>query len=314
MSVNIVVLDGYAANPNDISWEAMGRLGTLTVYERTKVCEIVARCAEADMILTNKCPISAETMNALPRLKYVGVLATGYNIVDVAAAKEKGIAVTNIPAYSTESVAQMVFSLMMEAALHVGEHSRCVMEGQWQNNADFCFWRYPLVELSGKKLGIIGNGAIGSRVGEIARAFGMKVTAYSPSRCGREVLDEIIETSDVISLNCPLKPDNANMINKDTIARMKKGVWIINTARGGLVDEAAVSDALKNGQIGWFCADVVSKEPIEATNPLLTAPHVILTPHIAWAPFEARVRLMNIAVENVKAFLNGEQLNRVEKR
>ena len=307
-----VVLDGFAANPGDIGWDKMKEICSLTVYERTSPGEIISRCEGAQAVLTNKCPITRETMLALKELKYIGVLATGYNIVDVKAAKELGIAVTNIPSYSTESVAQTVFAHILEIAMHVGEHSRLVHEGVWQNNKDFCFWRYPLIEISGKTLGIIGNGAIGKRVGEIGRAFGMKVKAYSPSQCPSTVLDEIIETSDIISLNCPLKADNALMINADTISRMKKGVWIINTARGGLVDEEAVAAALKSGQIAYFSADVVSREPIEGTNPLLSAPNVTLTPHIAWAPYEARIRLMDISINNLKAFIAGERLNRVD--
>ena len=310
--MKIVVLDGYAANPGDISWDEMKTIGELTVYDRTCPEEIVDRCREAEAVLTNKCPLNRETLQNLPSLKYIGVLATGYNIVDTAAARELGIAVTNVPAYSTECVAQLVMAFILEAASHVGEHSRAALSGQWQNCRDFVFWNYPLVELYGKKLGVIGHGAIGKRVAQIARAFGMQVTTYSPSQNDARTLEDIISGSDIISLNCPLKKENEKMINADTIARMKTGVWIINTARGGLVDEAAAANALKQGKIGYFCADVVSKEPIEGTNPLLDAPNVMLTPHIGWAPFEARVRLMNISCENLRAFCMGEKKNRVE--
>ena len=310
--MKITVLDGYAANPGDISWKEIEDLGELTVLDRTAPCDIIEKAKDTEILLTNKCSITDEIISALPRLKYIGELATGFNNIDVKSAARHGVAVANIPAYSTESVVQHVFAFMLEIASSVGVHSEAVLSGKWQTNPDFCFWINPLVEISGKKLGIIGNGKIGSRVAEVGRAFGMDVTAYSPSKCDKSVLDKIIEQSDVISLNCPLKPDNAGMINKETISRMKKGVWLINTARGGLVDEQAIADALKESRIGWYAADVVTHEPINADSPLLTAPHVYLTPHIAWAPYEARIRLMHIAAENIKAFLNGERLNRVE--
>ena len=310
--MKIVVLDGYAANPGDISWQEMEELGELTVYERTGPCDIVPRANDAEAVLTNKCRITREVICALPRLRYIGELATGYNNIDVACASEKGVAVTNIPAYSTQSVAQHVFALILEAASRVGEHSRLVKEGEWEHCPDFCFWRHPLTEIAGKRLGVIGAGAIGSRVARIGRAFGMTVTEYSPSRCPRETLDSIIEESDIISLNCPLKKDNAEMINSSVIARMKRGTWLVNTARGGLVDESAVAEALKSGQIGMYMADVVTEEPIRGTNPLLGAPNMMLTPHIAWAPYEARVRLMDTAVNNLKAYLEGRRLNRVD--
>lgn len=310
--MKIVVLDGYAADPGDISWSEVEQLGELTVYDRTAPEQITDRCRGAQAVLTNKCPMTEATMKALKDLRYIGVLATGYNIVDVKAAKDLGIAVTNAPAYSTDCVAQLVIAFILEAASHVGEHSRAVMGGQWETCPDFVFWNYPLTEISGKKLGILGNGAIGSKVARIASAMGMEVTAYSPSKNSPEIKEKIIRESDIISLNCPLKKDNEKMINAETIGKMKKGVWIINTARGGLVDEQAVSDALHSGQIGYFCADVVSREPILGTNPLLHAPNVMLTPHIGWAPYEARVRLMDITAENLKAFQNGERKNRVE--
>lgn len=309
--MRIVVLDGYAANPGDIAWDEMRKLGELTVYDRTDTDEILLRAKDADAILTNKCPLTAETLQKLPRLRYVGVLATGYNIVDTNAAKALGIVVTNIPAYSTRSVAQHVFALILEIASHVGAHSAAVLGGKWTASRDFCFWDYPLAEIAGKTLGIIGNGSIGKTVGKIGEAFDMKVLAYSPSQCEKSTLDEIIETSDIISLNCPLKPDNAEMISQPTLSRMKAGAWLINTARGGLVNEKDVADALSSGRLGAYAADVVAKEPIPGDSPLLTAPNVILTPHIAWAPYEARVRLMNIAVDNLKGFLSGTVVNQV---
>lgn len=307
--MRIVVLDGYAANPGDIRWDALQALGEVILYDRTSTEDIVARLQDADAALLNKCPMTAETMRALPRLKYIGVLATGYNIVDTSAARELGIAVTNIPAYSTQSVAQHVFALILEIASHVGEHSRACLSGKWAASRDFCFWDYPLTEISGKSLGVIGNGAIGKAVGKIAEAFGMKVLTYSPSQNAPEHLEEIYETCDIISLNCPLKPSNREMICRETLSRMKNGAWLINTARGGLINEGDVREALISGKLGYFAADVVSVEPISADNPLLDAPNVILTPHIAWAPHEARVRLMSIAVENLKSFLNGNLIN-----
>ena len=312
--MKIVVLDGYAANPGDISWSEMEALGELTVYDRTAPDDIEKRLQDADVLLTNKCIITKEIMTKLPKLKYIGVLATGYNVIDVAAAKELGIAVTNIPAYSTRSVAQLVFALILEIAQHVGEHSRAVLSGRWETSKDFVFWDYKLTELVGKTLGIIGYGAIGHAVGSLAEAFGMNVIPYSPSIAGKDVLERIYAESDIISLNCPQKPDNAGMINKDVLDKVKPGAWLINTARGGLIDENAVADALRSGKLGWYAADVVSKEPILGTNPLLKAPNVILTPHIAWAPYEARVRLMDISVKNLQAFIRGEALNRVENK
>lgn len=310
--MRIVVLDGYAANPGDISWDALRALGKTAIYDRTSAAEIVTRALGADAVLTNKCPMTAEMIAALKGLKYIGVLATGYNIVDVAAARAAGVAVANVPAYSTRAVAQHVFALMLEIASRVGMHARSVAEGEWTRAKDFCFWNAPLTELAGKRLGIVGYGAIGRAVGEIGQAFGMTVAAFSPSRCEKSRLDEIFRTADVLSLNCPLKPDTAEMINRGTLSMMKRGAWLINTARGGLVNEADVADALYAGQLGAYAADVVSVEPIRADNPLLGAPNTILTPHIAWAPYETRVRLINIAVNNLSAFLAGTILNRVD--
>ena len=307
--MRIVVLDGFAANPGDISWGELENLGEVVVYDRTKEEDILHRAKDAEIVLLNKCPMTAKTIAALPRLKYIGVLATGYNVVDTAFAKEKGVVVTNIPAYSTPSVAQHVFALILEIASHVGAHSAGCLSGKWENSKDFCYWEYKLTEISGKTLGVIGNGAIGQAVSKIGAAFGMNVKAYSPSRNTKEELEDLIRTSDILSLNCPLKPDNREMINRESISRMKDGVWIINTARGGLVNEGDVKDALISGKIGAFAADVVSVEPIRGDNPLLSSPNVILTPHIAWAPLEARQRLMKIAVDNVKGYLSGNLIN-----
>ncbi len=307
--MRIVVLDGFTANPGDVSWDEIERLGDVSVYERTSEKDIVLRAKGADAILLNKCPMTKETMIELRNLKYIGVLATGYNVVDTAYAKQAGIVVTNIPAYSTASVAQHVFALMLEMAAHVGAHSERCLSGAWEKAKDFCFWDYPLTEISGKTLGIIGNGAIGQAVGRIANAFEMNVIAYSPSKNPPEILEKIYRESDVISLNCPLRDDNREMISAASISKMKKGVWIINTARGGLVNEQDVKDALVSGRIGAFAADVVSSEPIKSDNPLLTAPNVILTPHIAWAPLEARKRLVKIAADNLRNFMAGTITN-----
>ncbi|MBR3928999.1 MAG: D-2-hydroxyacid dehydrogenase [Clostridia bacterium] len=307
--MRIVVLDGFTANPGDLSWDEIYRLGETTVYDRTDAKDIVARAKDADAILLNKCPMKKQTMMQLGNLKYIGVLATGYNVVDTAYAKEAGIVVTNIPAYSTASVAQHVFALILEMASHVGVHSQRCLSGAWETSKDFCFWDHPLTELYGKTLGIIGNGAIGQAAGRIASAFGMNVISYSPSKNAPETLEKIYQEADIISLNCPLKEDNKEMISSSSISRMKKGVWIVNTARGGLVNEQDVKDALISGQIGGFAADVVSVEPIKHDNPLLTAPNVILTPHIAWAPLEARKRLIKIAAENLKSFIAGTIVN-----
>ena len=309
--MRIVVLDGFTANPGDLTWDEIKALGDVSVYDRTDEKDILSRAKDADAILLNKCPMTKETMENLPSLKYIGVLATGYNVVDTVFAKEKGIVVTNIPAYSTASVAQHVFALILEIASHVGAHSERCLSGAWENAKDFCFWDYPLTELDGKTIGIIGNGAIGKRVSQIAAAFGMNVITYSPSQNSIDTLEKIYRESDIISLNCPLKDNNKEMIASASISKMKKGVWIINTARGGLVNERDVKDALVSGKIGYFAADVVSAEPIKADNPLLTAPNVLLTPHIAWAPIEARSRLMKIAYENLKSFINGNPINRV---
>lgn len=307
--MRIVVLDGFTANPGDLSWAEIETLGEVTVYDRTDEKDIFARAKDADCVLLNKCPMTKETMMKLKNLKYIGVLATGYNIVDTAYAKEAAITVTNIPAYSTDSVAQHVFALILEIAGHVGAHSDACLSGAWENSRDFSFWNYPLTELGGKTLGIIGYGAIGQSVGRIADAFGMNVISYSPSKNPIETLERIYRESDILSLNCPLKENNKEMICADSIEKMKKGVWIINTARGGLVNEQDVKDALMSGKIGYFAADVVSVEPIRHDNPLLTAPNVILTPHIAWAPLEARTRLIKIAADNLKNFIAGTIVN-----
>ena len=309
--MKIIVLDGYAGNPGDLSWAPLEALGELTVYDRSAPEEVDARIEGAEIVITNKVPFSRERMEKAKGLKYIGVFATGYNIIDTAAARDLGITVTNIPAYSTDSVAQMVFALLLEICHRVGHHSEAVHAGRWSGNPDFCFWDYPLMELSGKTLGIIGYGQIGKKVAQVARAFGMNVIAWTRTPRDPECvsLDELLAQSDVITLHCPLFPETQNLINRDTIARMKDGAILINTSRGPVVNDADVAEALKSGKLYAAAADVATVEPIPADNPLLGVPNMFFTPHIAWATREARVRLMNIAVENVRAFLAGSPVN-----
>lgn len=319
--MKIVVLDGHTLNPNDISWGEIEALGEFTVYDRTPEAEILNRIGTAEIIYTNKTPITRQIMETSKNLKFIGVLATGYNVVDVAAAKELGIIVTNIPAYGTDSVAQHVFALLLEICLHVQNHSNSVMEGAWSKSKDFCYWSYPLIELSGKTLGIIGYGRIGQAVAKIAVSFGMKVLAYS-THMNKNLetenihmvnLDELFNSSDVISLHCPLFENTKGIISKENIAKMKDGVIIINTSRGPLIVEEDLKEALDSGKVYAAGVDVVSVEPIKKENPLLKAKNILITPHIAWAPREARMRLMNIAADNLKAFLKGNPINVVNK-
>ena len=315
--MKIVVLDGYASNPGDISWDEMRKLGELIIYDRTQPEEIIDRIGDAEAILTNKVAISDEIMTACPNLKYIGVLATGYNIIDIEAAKKHGVTVTNIPAYSTDSVAQFTFALLLEICHRVGHHSEEVRKGRWITCPDFCFWDGSLIELAGKKMGIIGFGTIGQKAGKIAEAFGMEVLAYArhpkkefeSEHCHYVSLDELLAESDVISLHCPQTPENAGMICRDSIEKMKDGAILINTARGGLINEQDVADALASGKLAAYGADATIAEPINADNPLLTAPNCFLTPHIAWAPHEARVRLMDISIENLRTWQQGAPQN-----
>ena len=312
--MKIVVLDGYTLNPGDITWEGMEALGELTVYDRTKAEDVAARIGDADVVYTNKTPITKETLDACPNVKFIGVLATGYNIVDIAAAKEKGIPVSNIPTYGTAAVSQFAIGLLLELCHHIGEHSDAVKAGEWTSNPDWCFWKYPLVELDGKTMGIIGFGRIGQDTGKIAQALGMKVLAYDAFKrpeletetCHYVDLDILLAESDVIALHCPLFPDTEGIINKDTIAKMKDGVMIINNSRGPLVVEQDLRDALDSGKVAGAAVDVVSTEPIRMDNPLIGAKNVIITPHISWAPKESRQRLMNIAVDNLKCYVEGK--------
>lgn len=315
MPMKIVILDGYASNPGDVSWEEIAGFGELTVYERTAKNEVVSRIGDAEIVFLNKTPVDASVFEQCKNLRMIGILATGYNIVDIAAAKAHGVTVCNVPGYSTGAVAQMTFALLLEMTQHVGEHSQAVHGGQWQRCPDFCFWNAPLTELAGKTLGIVGYGAIGQAVGNIAQAFGMRllVTArhIKPVPEGAQFVtpDELLARSDIVSLHCPQTAENLHMLDAAALAKMKDGAILLNTARGGLIDEQAVADALKSGKLAGYGADVVSKEPIAADNPLLTAPNCYLTPHIAWAPKEARLRLHHIAAENLRAFLNGTPQN-----
>jgi len=320
--MKIVVLDGYTLNPGDLSWGDLERIGTLTVYDRTAYdlsgqANIIERIGDAEIVFTNKTPITREIMDKTQNLKYIGVLATGFNVVDVVAAKEKGITVTNIPAYGTAAVAQLTFALLLELCHHVWHHSEEVMKGKWTDKQDFCFWDYPLIELSGKTMGIIGFGKIGQAVGQIAQAFGMKVLAYDAyqnksieSTMLKYVeLDELLAQSDVISLHCPLFDSTKGIINKDTIAKMKDKAMLLNTSRGPLIVEEDLAEALNSDKLAGAAVDVVSQEPIKADNPLLKAKSIIITPHIAWAPIESRKRLMDIAVNNLAKFLAQEPVN-----
>ncbi len=321
--MKIVILDGYTENPGDLSWEAFERLGSLTVYDRTPLAdeaEIIARAGDADALITNKTPISAAVLEACPNIKYIGVLATGYNVVDVKTAKAKGIPVCNVPVYGTAAVGQFAVALLLEICHHVGRHDRAVHEGRWESCPDFCFWDYPLIELEGKTMGIIGFGRIGQATGRIAKAMGMKVVAYDlyPVDDGREIaeyipLDELYARSDVISLHCPLFPSTEGIINKSSISKMKDGVIIINNSRGPLINERELADALNSGKVRAAGLDVLSYEPARSDNPLLKAKNCIITPHISWAPIESRARLMDIAASNLAAFIKGAPENVVNR-
>ena len=314
--MNIVILDGYSANPGDLSWKELEELGTLTVYDRTKSDETVARAADAEIVLTNKVILNSEVIAQLPRLKYIGVLATGYNVVDIKAAHERGIIVTNVPAYSTESVAQMVFAHLLTVTNRTEHYAIQNRDGRWSSNPDFCYWDFPHMELAGKTFGVVGLGNIGLRVAQIAHAFGMKVKAVtskvqSTLSVGIEKvsLEELLATADVLSLHCPLTDSTRHMINAATLQQMKPSAILINTGRGPLVDDQAVADALAKGAIAAYCADVVTEEPPRPDNPLLQQPNAFITPHIAWASMEARVRLLKVAIDNVRSFLNGQPQN-----
>lgn len=318
--MKIVVLDGYAANPGDLCWDELKALGECTVYDRTAPAEVLERSAGAEILLTNKTVITAEHIAALPELKYIGVLATGYNIVDVTAAKEHGVIVTNIPAYSTDSVAQMVFAHILNIALQVQHHSEEVHKGRWTDSKDFCFWDTLLIELHGKKIGIVGLGHTGYATARIAIGFGMQVYAYTskthfqlPPEIHKMELDELFRECDIISLHCPLTDSTREMVNAERLRLMKSTAILINTGRGPLINEQDLADALNNGTIYAAGVDVLSQEPPRADNPLLTAKNCYITPHIAWASTAARERLMQIMQENIRAYLEGKPVNVVNK-
>lgn len=317
--MNIVVLDGYAENPGDLSWENLKALGHVEIYDRTSYIDsplIAARIGSAEIAVTNKTPITRATLDQCPNLRLIAVMATGYNVVDCDYAREKGVTVVNVPTYGTASVAQFAVALLLEVCHHIGYHSQTVSEGRWSRSADWCYWDYPLMELAGKKAGIIGFGRIGQATGRILRALGMEVLACDPHPCdpGLSIaayvdLSTLLSQSDVIFLHCNLTAENENLINRETIAAMKDGAILINNARGQLVEEAALAEALRTGKLAAAALDVVQREPIQQDNPLLTAPNCILTPHMSWGAKEARARIMHTTVENVKAFLDGHPVH-----
>ena len=319
--MKIVVLDGYTENPGDLSWEGLENLGDLKVYDRTPENRILERVGDAEIIYINKTPLNKETLSKLPSLKFIGVLATGYNVVDVNSAKELGIVVSNVPTYGTTAVAQFTIALLLEMCHHVWSHSEAVKNGAWTNCPDFCFWNYPLIELAGKTMGVIGFGRIGRTTANIAIALGMKVLAFDQfvdktlenKNLKYVELDELLAKSDIIDLHCPLFDGTKGIINRNTISKMKDGVMIINTSRGPLVVEQDLADALNSGKVAGAATDVLVVEPAKMGNPLINAKNCIITPHIAWAPKESRQRLMDIAVDNLKCFLEGSPVNVVNK-
>ena len=316
--MKIVATDGYTLNPGDLSWDPIRALGELTVYERTPVELIVERCRDAAIVLTNKTPFSRQTLAALPALRFIAVTATGHNVIDSAAAKEQKIAVSNVPAYGTDSVAQHVFSLLLELTNHVGRNAREVANGKWQRSADWCFTEAPVMELAGKTFGVVGFGHIGAQAARIANAFGMKVIYHSPSKKETAFatavgLEELFASSDVVTLHCPLTSTNQEFVNAAVLARMKPSALLINTARGQLINEQELADALNNGVIAGAGLDVLSKEPPTNGNPLLNAKNCIVTPHNAWISKEARTRIMQVTTANVEAFLKGAPQNVVNR-
>ena len=314
--MKIVILDGYTENPGDLSWSGLEALGELTVYDRTPPEQVADRIGDAEIVILNKTPLPREMLDRCPNVRYIGVLATGYNIVDVQAAKERGIPVCNIPTYGTDAVGQFAIAMLLEICHHVAHHDAAVHEGRWESCPDWCFWDYPLIALAGKTMGIIGFGRIGRTTGRIARALGMQVVACDSIETdeGREIgrylpLEELFACSDVIALHCPLFPETQGIINRGTIAKMKDGVILLNNSRGPLIVEQDLADALNSGKVYAAGLDVVSTEPIRGDNPLLKAKNCLITPHISWAPKESRQRLMGIAVESLRAFLDGNPIN-----
>ncbi len=318
--MKIVVLDGYSMNPGDLSWDDLKSIGSCAIYDRTASSLVLDRAKDAEIILTNKVVINRNIIESLPRLRYIGVLATGYNVVDTTAAKERGIVVTNAPDYSTMSVAQLTFAFLLEFTHNVGKHSESIKSGEWCKSTDFCYWKAPLIELCGLTFGIIGYGKIGQKVANIAKSFGMEVIAFSPRLKSKEVrevkfaeIDEVFSKSDVVSLHCPLTPQTERLVNKERLSLMKSNAFLINTGRGGLVDEQALADALNSERIAGAGVDVLSTEPPLPDNPLLKAKNIFITPHIGWATKAARERLMKIVVENIRSFILGKPQNVVNR-
>lgn len=307
--MKIVVLDGYTLNPGDLNWSELEKLGNCVIYDRTPAGQTVERIGEAEIVLTNKVLITKEVVDNCPNLKYIGVLATGYNVGDIEACRQKGITVTNVPAYSTPSVAQLAFALLLELTHHVGQHSDGVRQGKWSKSVDFCYWETPLVELAGKTMGVVGAGRIGSQVLKIAEAFGMQTQFHDPTREGSVDLENLLKTSDVVSLHCPLTDANKGLINNKTLSLIKPSAFLLNTSRGPLVVDQDLADALNEGRIAGAGIDVLTVEPPHADNPLLSAKNCLITPHIAWASLAARERLMAIAIRNVAAFVAGSAQN-----
>lgn len=313
----IVILDGYSVNPGDITWEPIKELGAVTVYEATSAEETIAHIGDAEIVLTNKTEITKEILDACPNVRYIGVLATGYNVVDLEAARERGIPVTNVPAYSTTTVAQFTFGLILEMCHHIGLHDTSVKQGDWVRSTGFCYWKTPMIELAGKTLGIIGFGQIGRAVAAIASAFGLKVLVYTPhpkldyasENLKFVSLDEVLGSSDIVTLHCLLNEQTKGMINRESLAKMKKGAMLINVSRGQMVVEQDLREALESGHLAGAACDVISVEPMKADNPLLTAPNIILTPHMAWASVAARERLLEIAAANLSGWMAGKPQN-----
>jgi glycerate dehydrogenase len=319
--MKIVILDGYTLNPGDLNWDGLKQLGDLTVYDRTPADKVVERASGAEIVFTNKTPVSEDALNHLPKLKFIGVLATGYNIVNTEVAKQRGVIVSNVPGYGTTSVVQMTFALLLELCLHVQRHSDAVMDGKWARSADWCFWDYPLVELAGKTIGIIGFGRIGQQVGDVASAFGMNIIGSSRTQTDQSHrrnfqwadVPQLLEQSDVVSIHCPLFPETKGLINKESLQRMKRSSFLLNTSRGPIIVDEDLADALNNDVIAGAGIDVLSVEPPSKDNPLFKAKNCIITPHIAWATKEASERLMEITVNNLTAFINGNPDNVVNK-
>lgn len=319
--MKIVILDGYTLNPGDLNWDGLKKFGDVEIHDRTPADKVVERASGAEVVFTNKTPISEDALNHLPELKFIGVLATGYNIVNTQVAKQRGVIVTNVPGYGTTSVVQMTFALLLELCLHVQRHSDAVMDGKWARSADWCFWDYPLVELAGKIIGIIGFGRIGQQVGDVATAFGMNIIGNSRTQTDQSHrknfrwsdVPQLLEQSDVVSIHCPLFPDTQGLINKDSLQLMKRSAFLLNTSRGPIIVDEDLADALNNEVIAGAGIDVLSVEPPQKDNPLFKAKNCIITPHIAWATKEARERLMDITVNNLTAFIDGSPVNMINK-